>query len=787
MALYWTPDDYADVGYVQTGLDMNWITKVITVPQFFLTPLGGGSYSLDTNAFRIALRELEDSEDGVVNDPTHNHNTAVTLDGIQYARIIEILSPYTITFEETGTPYKVFLTGSNNNILSKTNLGTVQVAPNNSAGLINLVEVQQGAFEGQVSIDGVLGTDGTLYPIGTLTKPVKTITDAKIIASSRGIDEYFIVGNLTIGSTDDVRDLRFEGQGATMNTAKTTVTLTSGCVTSNSHWKHCKITGYQGGESFYEDCVIDGLDNAHCFYVRCALLDGTVRGYTIRQTSSVSSGHASYFKECYSDEGTAILDRNGARLNVTFDGFHGRLKIINQNHATSSGQVWIHLNGGVITVDSTCTKGKITVTGTGTLVNLSSGTEVDASGFTPEGFEQSKLNIESLRQTHQGFGTRWFVDPVSGDDLSPGNSSASPLRTVVAAINKAVSGRGDVIYLMAPAAGTATINERIVINKEDIHLRGPGRGIQFQPTSTDPSTPIINVTANNCSFGGFIVRSNTGETSGDSVVISGKFSRWEKVYMVGPGQTGNACRGMVFTGGDYHELHDMEIEKYGDDGLVTDDKSDTHANGSPREITIFGGNIYLNGSRGISLEGKVGSALGSTTRIIRLLRGANIHDNLSVGVYSDANTQGVVIDDTVLIHSNNGGNTNIQAELNGTGYFKQEYNAKLVWEVQASSVNATGSTGAKLNTASSGGVDYQALADAVRTELTPELAHVMTLENNPGLTSGQATMLLELYQLAGLDPLKPLIVTQNIRQIGDGTGILQNIATNTNQTVVTRV
>jgi hypothetical protein len=59
----------------------------------------------------------------------------------------------------------------------------------------------------------------------------------------------------------------------------------------------------------------------------------------------------------------------------------------------------------------------------------------------------------------------------------------------------------------------------------------------------------------------------------------------------------------------------------------------------------------------------------------------------------------------------------------------------------------------------------------------------MTLENNPGLTTGQATMLLELYRLAGLDPTRPLIVTQTQRTAGD---ITQNLSTSPSETVVIR-
>ena len=138
MTTLYVADGYVASGYYQTGISIDWLQKIIFVPQSFLTYNGGVSNTLDTNAFRIALRDIEDNEDGAPQPVTHNHNTTVLLGGIEYARVIEILAPYTITFEETGTPYSVALSGSNNNILDRTNLGTVQILSSNSAGLVNV-------------------------------------------------------------------------------------------------------------------------------------------------------------------------------------------------------------------------------------------------------------------------------------------------------------------------------------------------------------------------------------------------------------------------------------------------------------------------------------------------------------------------------------------------------------------------------------------------------------------------------------------------------------------------
>lgn len=61
---------------------------------------------------------------------------------------------------------------------------------------------------------------------------------------------------------------------------------------------------------------------------------------------------------------------------------------------------------------------------------------------------------------------------------------------------------------------------------------------------------------------------------------------------------------------------------------------------------------------------------------------------------------------------------------------------------------------------------------------------VNTISSGSGLSSNQHTMLLEMYELLGLDPTKPLVVTNTSRTAGT---IDQTIATSPTQTVVTRI
>jgi hypothetical protein len=118
------------------AISIDWSTKVITVPKADTTLVDSGPpeiRSLDVDAFRLALKDLEDSEVGMIFPDTHKHNTEVVLGGTTYARIVEIINGYTVTFENGS--YIVRLLGANNNILDVTNLNNVQIASQNSAGL----------------------------------------------------------------------------------------------------------------------------------------------------------------------------------------------------------------------------------------------------------------------------------------------------------------------------------------------------------------------------------------------------------------------------------------------------------------------------------------------------------------------------------------------------------------------------------------------------------------------------------------------------------------------------
>lgn len=118
-------------------ITIDWPTRVISVPQSYLTLVSGIVYELDVDQFRLDLKNLEDSSEGMPYPDTHSHNTQYTASGVTYARAFLIINGYTVTFENTGTPYVVSCVGANHNITDVTNYdGGMSIIANNSAGNI---------------------------------------------------------------------------------------------------------------------------------------------------------------------------------------------------------------------------------------------------------------------------------------------------------------------------------------------------------------------------------------------------------------------------------------------------------------------------------------------------------------------------------------------------------------------------------------------------------------------------------------------------------------------------
>jgi len=135
--ILYVDNGYVDPLYIQTGVTVDWQNRVIFIPIIALTLIQSSPiivYEMDLNVLRQTLKDLEDSDLGMVYPDTHRHNTAVDISGITLARVIEFINNYTVTVEDGQ--YAVNFIGANSNIADVINPNQVSIRIANSAGLI---------------------------------------------------------------------------------------------------------------------------------------------------------------------------------------------------------------------------------------------------------------------------------------------------------------------------------------------------------------------------------------------------------------------------------------------------------------------------------------------------------------------------------------------------------------------------------------------------------------------------------------------------------------------------
>lgn len=176
------------------AISVNWITGVITVPRADMTLIQASPEvrELDTTVFFDDLKALEASAEGMPWPDTQRHNLSYTISGITYAESLEIIPPYTVTFEDGQ--YAVSLKGTNNNIIDRANSNQVRILANNSAGLIDvpITQADKDAIVAQVFAQVMEGTEtfaeairliraeaaGSIVRVGTLHQ-IKSASGSK--------------------------------------------------------------------------------------------------------------------------------------------------------------------------------------------------------------------------------------------------------------------------------------------------------------------------------------------------------------------------------------------------------------------------------------------------------------------------------------------------------------------------------------------------------------------------------------------------------------------------------
>ena len=131
---------------------IDWATGLITIPKTDTTLVDAGPpeiRSLSMDDLHADLKALEASETGIVFPEAHRNESAITMSGEDFPRLVEFINGYTVDLE--NGPYVCRLLDGNNNmqevLVVNDGAWQVQLAPSNTAALVNLSELTESVSE----------------------------------------------------------------------------------------------------------------------------------------------------------------------------------------------------------------------------------------------------------------------------------------------------------------------------------------------------------------------------------------------------------------------------------------------------------------------------------------------------------------------------------------------------------------------------------------------------------------------------------------------------------------
>lgn len=327
---------------------------------------------LNIDDLRIELGDLADDPEGIVQPTMFAHTPPLTISGVTLARVVEILDPYTLEFED-GL-YNVNIVGGNSNVADVVIKNQVGVNTANSAGLQDPFALQAAAFGGEVSIDASGGLPGTSFPRGTRAFPVNNVADANTIADARGIKSFRILSAMTISSGDFS-----DGHTFIADNPGITVTLDAAADVTGCEFRNMTITGTLDGGNTLRECAIQSLNLFNGFIFQCGIsgtitLNGTNPAVILQSFSLVAGGGPSQYP---------VIDLGGTVVTpVVIRDWTGGLGF--ENCSTQSASFSVDFASGRAIFDSTITAGTFTVRGIAD-VEDNSGVGATVSDLTIQG------------------------------------------------------------------------------------------------------------------------------------------------------------------------------------------------------------------------------------------------------------------------------------------------------------------------------------------------------------------------------------------------------------------
>lgn len=232
-----------------------------------------------------------------------------------------------------------------------------------SATLQELSAVQYSSFNGGVSVDTTSSFSGTIYPVGTPEFPVNNLSDAVLIADTRGFIDFFIIGDITVSSGDFSDNHNFVGQSPTL----TTITIDAAANVTNCEFRNATITGTLDGNNTLRFCSLETINFVQGQVFSCVLGDFTI---------TLGGAFPAIFLDCWSGvpgANTPTIDMGGSGQGLALRGYSGGIEI--SNHM-GTDEVSVDMHSGQVILASTITNGTIYVRGVARLEDNTTGSAV---------------------------------------------------------------------------------------------------------------------------------------------------------------------------------------------------------------------------------------------------------------------------------------------------------------------------------------------------------------------------------------------------------------------------
>jgi hypothetical protein len=139
-------------------------------------------------------------------------------------------------------------------------------------------------------------------------------------------------------------------------------------------------------------------------------------------------------------------------------------------------------------------------------------------------------------------GKAYFVDPTNGSDSNDGKTAKTAKATIAAGEDLLVANQNDVLYYFASSTGP-TLSSTLTWDKDYTHFIGicaptmiGQRCRIFQLSTATGVSPLINITANGCSFKNlYIFHGVADATSKINVQVTGDRNYFENIHFAGIG------------------------------------------------------------------------------------------------------------------------------------------------------------------------------------------------------------------------------------------------------------